>query len=156
MGGVGSEGSVAMRPRYAPRPRACASAALFRGSTVLLVQRAEPVARGLWSLPGGRIEPGETAHAAAEREVREETGLAAALTGLVEVHDVFARTPDGRLFAHYVIAVFFGEASSGQPRAGGDAGSACFVPLDDLGDLPMTESALRIIRMARASLLRER
>ena len=54
-----------------------------------------------------------------------------------------------------VIAVFFGEASFGEPRAGSDAGSACFVPLDDLGELPMTESALRIIRMARASLLRE-
>ena len=136
-----------MRPRYAPRPRACVSAALFRDRSVLLVRRGKAVARGLWSLPGGRIEPGETARAAAEREVREETGLATSLLDIVEVHDVIARAEGGRLLSHYVIAVFYGRAS-GEPRAGGDAASARFVPIDELEHLSLTESAVRIIRMA--------
>jgi 8-oxo-dGTP diphosphatase len=141
-----------MRPRYVPRPRACVSAALFRGRSVLLVRRGKAVAQGLWSLPGGRIEPGETARAAAEREVREETGLAAALLGVIEVHDVIARDEDGRLLTHYVIAVLYGRAS-GEPRAGSDAASARFVPLDELESLPLTGSAARIIGMAYARFL---
>jgi 8-oxo-dGTP diphosphatase len=42
---------------------------------LLLVQRAREPARGQWSLPGGRVEPGETDHSAVYREVLEETGL---------------------------------------------------------------------------------
>lgn len=156
MGAGGSKGSVRMRPRYAPRPQACASAAVFRDNSVLLVRRAKATAHGLWSLPGGRIEPGETARAAAEREVREETGLAAALIGIADIHDVIARAGNGRLVAHYLIAVFFGEAGAGEPRAGGDAAAVRFVPLDDLASIPLTTCAERIIRAAHSSLLAAR
>jgi ADP-ribose pyrophosphatase YjhB (NUDIX family) len=54
-----------------------ASVALVRRSEVLLVQRARAPSAGLWTLPGGRLEPGEDAEACAVREVREELGLAA-------------------------------------------------------------------------------
>ena len=58
-----------------PWPRAGASAVLFRGEAVLLIERGGGPSEGLWSLPGGSIEAGETAEDAARREVREETGL---------------------------------------------------------------------------------
>src|SRR5215470_13732542 len=58
-------------------PRCGASAAVFRGEAVLLIVRAKGALKGLWSLPGGHIEPGETARAAALREVREETAVEA-------------------------------------------------------------------------------
>jgi 8-oxo-dGTP diphosphatase len=153
MGGGGSKGSISMRPRYAPRPRACVSAALFRNDSVLLVRRANPVAHGLWSLPGGRIEPGETARAAAEREVWEETGLSASLVGLVDVHDVVVRAQDGRVASHYVISVFFGRSGAGEPRGGGDAAAAEFVSLDELERRPLTPGAARIVHAAYARLL---
>jgi 8-oxo-dGTP diphosphatase len=156
MGGGGSKGSLSMRPRYAPRPRACVSAALFRNDRVLLVRRAKAVAHGLWSLPGGRIEPGETARAAAEREVREETGLAAALVGLVDVHDVIVRAQDGRVASHYLIAVFFGRSPAGEPRGAGDAAAAEFVALDELEARPLTPGAARIVHTAYAQLLAAR
>ena len=52
-----------------------ASVALVRKTDLLLIQRARAPMEGLWTLPGGRIEPGETSEQCAEREVREELGL---------------------------------------------------------------------------------
>ena len=60
-----------LEPRW---PRSGTSAAVFRGDEVLLIERAKGALKGQWSLPGGHIEAGETARAAARREVREETG----------------------------------------------------------------------------------
>jgi ADP-ribose pyrophosphatase YjhB (NUDIX family) len=82
----------------------------------------------LWSLPGGHIEPGETASAAAVREVREETGVEAELAGLVDVHDVILRRDDGALLAHYLIAVYCGRWLAGEPMPGGDEIAARFAP----------------------------
>src|SRR2546423_1245303 len=87
-------------------PRCGASAAIFRDGAVLLIERAKGALKGRWSLPGGHIEPGETAQAAAIREVCEETGVEADMQGLVDIHDVILREADGTLLAHYLITVF--------------------------------------------------
>src|SRR5882762_8470952 len=87
-------------------PRCGASAAIFRDGAVLLIERAKGALKGRWSLPGGHIEPGETARAAVVREVREETGVEVDMHGLLDIHDVILRGPDGTLLAHYLITVF--------------------------------------------------
>jgi 8-oxo-dGTP diphosphatase len=136
-------------------PRCAASAAIFRGSAVLLVQRGKGALRERWSLPGGHIEPGETAKAAALREVREETGVEAELDSLVDVHDVILRRTDGGLLAHYVIAVFCGSWRAGEPRPGDDELAARFVPLTDIDDTAryrLTDGAAVLIRRAHAQL----
>ena len=97
-------------------PRCGASAAIFRDDAVLLIERAKGALKGRWSLPGGHIEPGETAKAAAVREVREETGVEADICGLVDIHDVILRGPDDGLVAHYLITVHL------RPLARGRAG----------------------------------
>src|SRR5215471_7149694 len=61
--------------RYPDRPFLAASAAIVRDGKVLVVRRARPPAGGLFSLPGGVVEVGETLHEAVAREVREETSL---------------------------------------------------------------------------------
>jgi ADP-ribose pyrophosphatase YjhB (NUDIX family) len=133
-------------------PRCAASAAVFRDGAVLLAQRDKGALAGLWSLPGGHIEPGETARAAALREVAEETGVEAEIDGLVDIHEVILRAGDGGLSAHYVIAVFCGNWRAGEPRAGSDARAARFVPTEELGTYALTEGAAALIGRARAQL----
>jgi ADP-ribose pyrophosphatase YjhB (NUDIX family) len=129
-------------------PRAGASAALIRDGAVLLVERGSPPLQGLWSLPGGSIEPGETAEAAAVREVREETGLEAQILGLAGVHDVILRSETGALEAHYVLAVYCGRAPRGDPCAAADARQARFVPLAELKGLALTPGLVPLIERA--------
>lgn len=107
---------------------------------------------GLWSLPGGHIEPGERAQDAALREVREETQVEAAILGLVDVHDVLLRGSDGTLVAHYVLAVYYGRWLGGKPTAGGDSQEARFVALDTLDRYEMTPEARPIITRAKGLL----
>ena len=130
-----------------PWPRCGASAAIFRGTEVLLIERAKGPLRGLWSLPGGHIEPGEAARGAALREVREETGVEADIAGLLDIHEVL-RHDGGRLTAHYLIVVFFGRWVSGEPAPGDDAAAARFVPMEALAALPLTDGAASFIHRA--------
>jgi 8-oxo-dGTP diphosphatase len=134
-------------------PRAGASAVIFRGDAVLLVKRGMGPWRGWWSVPGGHIEPGETARAAAAREIREETGLSVEIIGLVDVHDVILRDAHGALSAHYVLAVFYGRWLSGQPVAASDCRDARFVRVTELEGYALTAGARRLIDLA-ADLLR--
>jgi ADP-ribose pyrophosphatase YjhB (NUDIX family) len=129
-------------------PRAGVSAALIRDGAVLLIERGTAPFAGLWSLPGGSIEPGETAEEAIRREVREETGLTANVMGLTGVHDVILRGDDGSLRGHYVLTTFFGRPCEGDPAANGDARSARMVPLEAVQDLPLTPDLLPIIQRA--------
>lgn len=132
-----------------PWPRIGASTAVFRGRTVLLGERAKGAMAGLWSLPGGHVEPGEKASHAALREVEEETGVRAKILGLVDLHEVIRREGEGGGVSwHYVIAVHYGIWLSGEPVAQSDCRAACFVALDDLDRMPLTEGAAEIIRRA--------
>lgn len=135
--------------RSAPRwPRAAASAAIFRDSAVLLVERGKPPVSGVWSLPGGHIEPGEPAREAARREVAEETGVAAEILGLADTHDVIIRNGEGALTAHYLLAVFYGRWIAGEPAAATDCADARFVPVEEVGAYALTDGAQRIIEAA--------
>ena len=129
-------------------PRCGASAAIFRAGQVLLIERARGALKGQWSLPGGHIEPGERAAAAAVRELREEAGIEAEIAGLVDIHEVVLEAPGGGLLAHYVIAVFFGRWTAGEPVAGSDAAAARFVPVGDLSAYRLTEGAAPLIARA--------
>lgn len=108
----------------------CVGAIVFdEHGRLLLIRRAHAPAEGLWSIPGGRVEPGEDAVAATVREVREETGLDVRVVR--EVGSVVRELPDGD---RYVIRDFLAEcAPAVAPRAGDDASDAAFVHPVDLG-----------------------
>lgn len=138
------------RPRESPIqwPRAAASAAVFRDGMVLLAQRAKPPLVGIWSLPGGHIEPGEKALEAAIRELSEETGIEADIKGIVDVKDVILHHDDGSLSAHYVISAFYGVWQSGKAQPRSDAREVEWVSLAALNDRPLTEGTAEIIQQA--------
>jgi ADP-ribose pyrophosphatase YjhB (NUDIX family) len=131
-------------------PRLGASACVWRGDRVLIVQRGKPPLVGVWSLPGGAVEPGETVKAAACRELMEETGVAAELTQLVDIADVIRRDAQGAITFHYAIACFTGVWTAGEPKAQSDAQAARWASVEELGGLTMTEGTLAIIIKARA------
>jgi ADP-ribose pyrophosphatase YjhB (NUDIX family) len=131
-------------------PRCGASAIILRAREVLLVRRGHGPLQGLWSPPGGHIEPGEPAQAAALRELEEETGVAAELAGLLDFHEVVRRDDDGLLTAHYVLLNFTGRWLAREPVAGGDAADARFVPVAEIGALPLTDGAAGFINRALA------
>lgn len=118
----------------------------LRGDKVLLIRRGTPPRLGEWSLPGGRIEPGERAVDAALRELREETGVEARITGLLDVVDgVFPEA--GR---HYVLIDYAAEWLSGEPTAGDDALEARFVALDQAAGMVDWAETRRIIALAES------
>jgi 8-oxo-dGTP diphosphatase len=107
-------------------PKLGASACVWKEGRVLLVRRAKPPA-GLWSLPGGHVEFGETALEAARRELFEETGVAADLTELVGLYEIIREKPP----IHYAIACYCGRWASGEAQAASDALAAQWVsPLE--------------------------
>lgn len=126
------------------RPVPAVGVVCLRGDSVLLIRRRTPPRQGEWSLPGGRIEPGERAVDAALRELREETGVEAEITGLIDVVDgLFPEA--GR---HYVLIDYAARWLSGEPVAGDDAAEARFVALDEVEALIDWSETRRIIRMA--------
>src|SRR5882757_1917122 len=117
-----------------PIPVPAVGVVCLRGGEVLLIRRGTPPMQGAWSLPGGRIEWGERAAAAALRELMEETGVEAELLGLVEVADgLFG--PSDIPERHYVLIDYAARWRSGEPRAGDDAAYAAFHPLEALDAL---------------------
>lgn len=129
-------------------PRAAASAAIFRGDRILIAERGGGPRKGYWSLPGGKIEPGETAASAAAREIMEETGLQVDLRGILDVHDVIQTDDDGQIQHHFVICVYYGTCGPGEPCAATDISDARFVTLDELPAYQLTGGASRLIHEA--------
>ena len=130
-----------------PAPVPCVGVVCLRGDEVLLIRRGTPPRQGEWSLPGGRIEPGERAVDAALRELREETGVEAEITGLLDVVDgIFPEA--GR---HYVLIDYAARWRSGEPVAGDDAVEARFVTLDQARTLVRWDETRRVIQLATAS-----
>jgi 8-oxo-dGTP diphosphatase len=139
------------------RPVPAVGVVCLRGDEVLLIQRGTPPRMGEWSLPGGRIEPGEPAKTAALRELREETGVEAELVGLVDVVDaIFENRAGDRITRHYVLIDFAARWVSGEPIAGDDAAQARFFHQSELSSLDMWDETLRVIDAAIVVLQSER
>lgn len=135
-------------------PRAAVSAAVFHEGRILLVKRGRPPAAGLWSLPGGHIEPGEFALTAIERELREETGIGAILFGVSGIKDVVHQTDRGVVLFHRVIIVFYGVWQAGDANAGSDAAAVVWQDTKTLQSLPLTEGLVKTVEDAEIAVQR--
>ncbi|HEY8200513.1 MAG TPA: NUDIX hydrolase [Actinomycetota bacterium] len=111
-----------------------------RDGAILLIRRGMPPSEGLWSVPGGRLEWGETLAEAVRREVLEETGLeveAGDVAGVVErIYEGF----------HYVIVDYFVTVLGGVLKAGGDVREARWVPEVEVTTLPLAPGLAEALR----------
>lgn len=124
-----------------PRPEVVVGSVVVHDGRILLVRRAQEPEAGRWSVPGGRLEPGETVHEAAVREVAEEAGIGVVVDrflGWVErVHPGF----------HFVILDFLTVPEDPDPvlRPGSDADRAKWVDLDDLDNYHLVDGLIEFL-----------
>jgi ADP-ribose pyrophosphatase YjhB (NUDIX family) len=121
------------------------SAAIFRHDKILLVRRARSPAKGYYSLPGGRVEFGETLHAALHREIREETAMEIEIIGLAGWREVVPET-SGR--GHFLIMSFAARWAAGEPVLNDELDDARWLDPDALGDLKVTGGLPEVIQQA--------
>ena len=127
-----------------PAPIVAVGAIVFdREGRVLLVERGTPPGVGLWTVPGGKLESGETLAQAVSREVREETGLVVEVGPLACVVE---RIADGY---HFVILDYLAHAIGGTLAAASDVRAARFIAATELASLPLTEGLGLVIERAR-------
>jgi len=139
-----------MTREYPSAPMVGIGIILLRGETVLLIKRGRPPAQGAWSLPGGAQELGETAEAAARRELMEETGLSAGELTLIAHVDSIHHDAGGKVQYHYTILDFAARYTVGEARPGGDVTAVAWVHPNDFGAYDLWPEARRVIALAMA------
>ncbi len=136
--------------QYPNRPLVGVGVVAVRDGRVLLIRRGKPPHEGRWSLPGGRQRLGETVREAAARELREETGVEAEVTALLDVVDSITQDDTGAIAYHYTLIDFLAEWRDGEARAGGDAAEAVWADPEDLTPYQLWDETLRLIRLGLA------
>ncbi|MBI5131033.1 MAG: NUDIX hydrolase [Rhodopseudomonas palustris] len=135
-----------MTPEPPRHPQIAVSASIFRDGQVLLVRRARSPGRGFYSLPGGRVEYGETLQDALTREVTEETALSIAIGGLAGWRDV---VPGPAQAGHYVVLSFAARWIAGEPVLNDELDDAVWVAPEAVGTFKTTEGLPAIVASAR-------
>ena len=134
---------------FPARPIIAASIAVFREGKVLIIRRGKPPLQGVFSLPGGVVEVGETLAEAAMRELLEEVGVEADIVGFVRHVEPIYRE-GSRVRAHFVIAAFAARWRRGEPGVSPEVDEVAWVDPYDLGDRPTTAELSDIIAHAAA------
>jgi len=130
-------------PRY---PLVAVGAVVFKNNCVLLVRRGQAPSEGLWAIPGGSVEIGETLQEAAEREILEETGIKIRAGKPIYTFDVIDRDQDGKIRFHYVIIDLAADYVSGEPAAGDDAAEARWVSVHEFNELAVSPPTLNLLK----------
>jgi 8-oxo-dGTP diphosphatase len=121
-------------------PQLAVGAIVVADGAMLMVQRGQELARGLWSVPGGRVEAGEYLNDALKREVLEETGIDIEVGALAGIFEVIGER-------HYVILDYLATTSAkADPVPGTDAADARWVPLEEIPSLECTPRFVETMR----------
>ncbi len=131
---------------YPDRPQLAVGAIIFKDDKVLLVLRGKSPAFKKWSIPGGSVRLGETLQAAAEREIKEETGLTIQARQPVYTFDVIERDANGRVRYHYVIVDLVADVISGQLKPGDDALDVRWVSSVELKKLEVSAATRNFLK----------
>jgi len=130
------------------RPQLAVSAVIFRAGQFLVVRRVNAPGRGLYSVPGGRVEHGETLHQAVAREVREETALAIDIVGFAGWREVLPDPSAGRA-GHYLVISFAAHWRAGDVTLNEELDDFRWITPDGLDGLRTTQGLADIVDAAR-------
>ena len=128
-----------------PRPVPAVGVAVVEDGAVLLVRRGRGPNAGLWAVPGGKVDYGESMRAAAVREVKEETGLDVEVEQVVWVGETMG--PGHPPAWHYTLVDYRARRTGGTPVAADDAHDVAWVPLDKARELPLTPTMPSLIEV---------
>ena len=130
---------------YPDHPRVAVGAFVFKDDKVLLVRRAKAPSEDLWAIPGGKVRLGESLKKAAEREIKEETGITIQAREPVFTFDHIETDGNDRIRFHYVIVDLSADYVSGHPRPGDDALEARWISSARLKDLNVSKKTLEVL-----------
>ncbi len=133
---------------YPDRPFLAVSAAIIRDGRVLVARRARGPALGVWTMPGGVVEAGETLLEALVREIQEETGLTIEPVALAGHREVLVRDDDRRVSRHFVILCFAARWIAGEPQLNEELAEARWLTPAELAGLNTTEGLAEIVASA--------
>jgi 8-oxo-dGTP diphosphatase len=133
---------------YPQRPFLAVSAAIVRDGKILVVRRARAPAHGLYTLPGGVVEAGETLMEAVAREVREETGMTVEPVALAGFREAVARDAQDRVERHFVILCFAAHWQAGEPVLNEELDEARWIDPAELAGLKTTAGLAEIVAAA--------
>lgn len=132
-----------IRANFVPEPAIGVGGIVFNNQNqILMIKRDQPPAKGLWSIPGGKLEAGESMVAACKREIKEETGLDTEIKQIVAV--VERRIEN----FHYVIIDFLAlllDQDAAAPLAQSDVAEAKWIDIERIADYPLVEGLAEII-----------
>ena len=129
------------------RPQLAVSAVIFRDGKLLLLRRAKSPGHGFWSLPGGRVEFGESLHAALAREVDEEAGLKIEIVALAGWREVLPAS--GGSGGHYLIMSFAARWKANDVRLNEEHDDFKWIEPGRFGDLKLTGGLPEVVEAAR-------
>src|SRR5436309_551096 len=145
------QGALAAAPdarSYPERPYLAVSAAIVRDGKILVVRRARAPAHGLYSLPGGVVEVGETLEEAVTREVREETGMTIEPVALAGFREAIVRDAESRVERHFIILCFVARWRAREVLLNDELDEARWLDPAELADLPSTSGLAEIVAVA--------
>ncbi|WP_341702661.1 NUDIX domain-containing protein [Ferrovibrio sp.] len=138
-----------MTREYPAQPLVGLGAIVWKDGRVLMVRRGRPPGEGIWSLPGGLQQLGETVADGIRREIAEETGVEIELLGLVEVIDSVRRDAGGDIQYHFTIIDYAARWVAGEAAAGDDAAAVAWVAPDELHRLETWAETIRVVEKSR-------
>ena len=134
---------------YPDFPRVGVGAIVIKDDKVLLVKRGIPPSKGLWAIPGGHVELGETLQETAEREILEETGIVIEAQKPAYAFDLIERDDLGKIRFHYIVVDLMAEYISGEPLGADDALEARWFSSEAIKKLPVARNTINLLKAIR-------
>ncbi len=131
---------------YPVTPKVGVGAIVLHEGKILLVKRGIAPGKGLWAIPGGTLQLGESMKACAARELLEETGITASIGECVYVFDLIERDETGRILFHFVVVDFAASYVSGEAEGADDAEEAGWFTPEELSSMSVSGNTMKVLK----------